>query len=197
MKYIITIIISYLLGSLNAAYFLSKANGFDIRDRGSGNAGASNVKVNFGWGAAVFTGLCDMFKAIIAMKLSQYLFPGDEVIPFLAGAVSILGHMYPFYMGFHGGKGFASYIGMLAALDWKFTAVMAVVIIVIGLISNYIAVPTFVTLIAAPIYFFYTGANTTGVIILAAISAWIFWKHRINIKRLLNHEEMGIREKKK
>ena len=70
MEYIYTAIISYLLGSINTAYILAKSKGFDIRERGSNNAGASNIKLNLGWGAAVVTGLCDMLKAIIAIKLS-------------------------------------------------------------------------------------------------------------------------------
>ena len=96
MEYFVTAIISYLLGTINAAYFIGKAHGFDIRERGSHNAGASNIKVNFGWGAAAFTCLCDMFKAIVAVKLCTYLYPDNEIIPFLAGAMAVIGHIFPF-----------------------------------------------------------------------------------------------------
>ena len=108
MKYLITAIISYLLGSINTAYLFGKAHGMDIREKGSKNAGASNVKVNFGWAAGIFTGLCDMAKAIIAMKLCGHLYPDSEIIPYLAGAMTIVGHIFPVYMGVKGGKGVAS-----------------------------------------------------------------------------------------
>ena len=199
MEYFVTAIISYLLGTINAAYFIGKAHGFDIRERGSHNAGASNIKVNFGWGAAAFTCLCDMFKAIVAVKLCAYLYPDNEIIPFLAGAMAVIGHIFPFYMGFRGGKGFASYLGMLIALDWKFALVAMAATAVVSLITNYIVAGTLMVMVMSPIYFFCSGANTVGVIIVSCLSLLIIWKHRINIRRIIKHEEMVIfdRNKKK
>ncbi len=196
MEYIITAFISYLLGSINTAYFIAKANGFDIRERGSRNAGASNIKVNFGWPLAIFTGLCDMAKAIVAIKLSTYLFPGNEIIPFLAGAMAIVGHIYPFYMGFHGGKGFASYIGVLLALNWKLAIAVMVMTVIITFLSNYIAVATLIVLTFAPIYYIYTKSAVGVILIITAVSALIAYKHRVNVKRIMKGEEMGFREKK-
>ena len=199
MNYIYTSLISYLLGTFNIAYIIAKAHGFDIRERGSKNAGASNMKVNFGWGAGVLTALCDMAKSFIAVKLCSYLFPGDELIPFVAGAMAIIGHIFPFYMGFRGGKGFASYIGMVLALDFKLGLAIAVLIIIVALATNYIVLSTFMTITVVPLYYIYKGARIEIVLILVAIAALIFYKHRMNIKRLLHHEEMVIfdRSKKK
>ena len=199
MEYFVTAIISYLLGTINAAYFIGKAHGFDIRERGSHNAGASNIKVNFGWGAAALICLCDMFKAIVAVKLCTYLYPDNEIIPFLAGAMAVIGHIFPFYMGFRGGKGFASYLGMLIALDWKFALVAMATTAVVSLITNYIVAGTLMVMVMSPIYFFCSGANTVGVIIVSCLSLLIIWKHRINIRRIIKHEEMVIfdRNKKK
>ena len=196
MEYIVTSLLSYLLGSINTAYFIAKANGFDIRERGSKNAGASNVKVNFGWPLAILTCLCDMAKAIIAIRLSSYLFPGNEIIPFLAGAIAILGHIFPFYMGFHGGKGFASYLGMLIGLNWKLALVVMAVTGIVSLLSNYIAVGTLAVLAIAPIYYIYTKADPASIAIITAISAFIAYKHRINVQRIMAGEEMGIFERK-
>ena len=196
MEYLITSLISYFLGSFNTAYFIAKANGFDIRERGSRNAGASNIKVNFGWPLAILTGLCDMAKAIIAIRLSSYLYPGNELIPFLAGAMAIIGHIYPFYMGFHGGKGFASYIGMLIGLNWKLALAVMVVTAIVSLLSNYIAVGTLAVLAIAPICYIYMKANPVSICIITAISALIAYKHRVNVKRIMAGEEMGIFERK-
>ena len=197
MNYIYTAIISYLLGSFNTAYFLAKAKGFDIRERGSRNAGASNIKINLGWGAAVVTGLCDMLKTIIAIKLSSYLFPNDEVIPFLAGAMSIIGHIFPFYLNFYGGKGFASYIGMLIAINWKLALVIMALTAILTYVTNYIVLATLTVITVVPIYYICTKGNPYGILILVVIAAVIAFKHRINIQRILRHEEIGFREKKK
>lgn len=199
MEYVYTSLISYLLGSFNIAYFVSKAHGFDIRETGSRNAGASNMKVNFGWGAGILTCLVDMAKAIIAMKLCAYLFPNNEIIPALAGAMTIVGHIYPFYMGFHGGKGFASYIGMLLGLNWKFALAIMALTALVTLISNYIVVGTLTTMVVVPLYLIYIKANIYVILIVAAVSALIVYKHRINIRRIINHEEIVVfdRSKKK
>ncbi|MBQ6335290.1 MAG: glycerol-3-phosphate acyltransferase [Erysipelotrichaceae bacterium] len=197
MSYIITSLISYLIGSFNTAYFYAKAHGFDIRERGSMNAGASNIKVNFGWAAGVFTGLCDMFKAIMAMKLCAYLFPDNEVIPYLAGAMVIVDHIFPFYMGFKGGKGFASFIGLLVAVNWKLAIVVCILTVIISFTTNYIVLATLTVILIPPFYYLYMKADIRIVLIFAAIALLIGYKHRVNIKRIINHEEIGVIDKKK
>ncbi|MBR0137847.1 MAG: glycerol-3-phosphate acyltransferase [Erysipelotrichaceae bacterium] len=198
MDYLYTILISYLFGSFNTAYFIGKVHGFDIRERGSHNAGASNIKVNFGWAAGIFTGLCDALKAVAAVKLCGYLFKGNEIIPFLAGAVAVIGHMYPFYMGFKGGKGYASYIGMMAALNiFPVTVAISVITIIVSALTNYIAAGTLAALLIAPAYYIYTKANPYVIAIVTGISLLIAFKHRVNVKRIINHEEIGIFERKK
>ena len=183
MNYICTAVISYLIGSLNVAYFISKANGFDIRERGSNNAG-------------IFTGLCDLAKAVATIKLCGYLFPGNEIIPFLAGAMAIIGHIFPFYMGFRGGKGFSSYIGMMVAVNFFPVAVMVMAVtVVVTLLSNYIAIGTFAALLIAPVYYIVTKASIWVITIVTGISLLIACKHAINIRRIINHQEIGFREK--
>ncbi len=195
MKYLITMLISYLIGSFNVAYFISRAKGFDIRERGSNNPGACNMKVNFGWAAGVFTGLCDMAKAIIAIRLCGLLFPGNEVIPYLAGAMAVVGHIYPFYMGFRGGKGYASYIGMMVALNFPLSLAVMAVTVVVTVVSNYIAIGTYAALLVAVTYYLFRGTNVCTTAIVTAVSLLTAWKHSINIKRILNHKEIGFREK--
>ena len=196
MKYLITAIISYLLGSINTAYLFGKAHGMDIREKGSKNAGASNVKVNFGWAAGIFTGLCDMAKAIIAMKLCGHLYPDSEIIPYLAGAMTIVGHIFPFYMGFKGGKGFASYLGMMIGIDLKFGLIIVALTIIVAFASDYVAVATLTIIVIVPLYFIFTKANIAIILIMIAISLLIGYKHKINIQRLMKHEEMGILDRR-
>ena len=197
MNYIYTSIISYLLGSFNIAYFIAKANGFDIRERGSRNAGASNMKVNFGWWAGILTALVDMLKAIIAVRLCSYLFPDDEIIPFLAGAMTIVGHIFPFYMGFRGGKGFASYLGMVIAINWKLALAVMALTAIVTYVTNYIVIGTFSVITVVPLYYIFNNASIGIIAILVAVALLMLYKHRINIKRIISHEEIGLREKKK
>lgn len=196
MNYIFTALISYLFGSFNTAYFLGKAKGFDIRERGSHNAGASNIKVNLGWGAAILTGLADMFKAILSILLCSYLFPDDPLISFLAGAMAVVGHIFPFYMDFKGGKGYASYLGMLLGLDYKIALLAMALTVILSLLSNYIAIGTYAALLVVPVCFILKGESGAPLIVLILVSALIAFKHRVNIRRILRHEEIGIREKK-
>ena len=113
--------------------------------------------------------------------------------------MTIVGHIYPFYMGFHGGKGFASYIGMLLGLNWKFALVIMALTAVVTLLSNYIVVGTLTTMVAVPLYLIISKANIYVTLIVSAVSALIVYKHRINIKRIINHEEIVVfdRNKKK
>ena len=196
MKYIVTMIIGYLLGSFNIAYIIGKAKGIDIRQTGTNNAGASNAKVNFGWTIGIITALIDFAKAALAIYICSHLYPNDEFIKYLAGAMAIIGHIYPFYMQFKGGKGFACYIGMLLALNWKYALVILLLDLIIGIGTNYIIAATFFTVIFTPIYYICQNKPDIKIFILLVLLAMIIiYKHKVNIIRFMNHEERGIFEK--
>ena len=195
MKYLITALIGYLLGSLNPAYFIGKAKGIDIRKTGTLNAGASNAKVNFGWTIGVITALLDFAKAALAIFICSRLYPNDEFIRHLAGSMAIIGHIYPFYLKFKGGKGFACYIGMLLALDWKYALIIMLLDLIVGVGTNYIIASTFFTVIVTPIYYIYKQKPIEIIILSIIIAIIIIYKHRINIIRFKNKEEKGIFEK--
>ena len=119
MQYVIAILIGYLLGSSNMAYWISKYKKVDIRSNGTGNLGASNATVLLGWGAGVIVAVHDIGKAFLSVLLAKALFYGVENVGVAAGVACVLGHIYPFYLNFKGGKGLASLIGVVAALDWR------------------------------------------------------------------------------
>ena len=194
MKYLITALIGYLLGTINVAYILGRIKGIDIRETGSHNAGASNAKLNFGWTAGVMVALIDFGKAALAIFICSYLFPDDEFIRHFAGFMAIIGHIYPFYMQFRGGKGFACYIGMLLALDWKYALVILALDLIIGIVTNYIVAATFFTVIITPIYYIYRQKPVEIIILSIILAIIIIYKHRINIIRYINHEEKLIFE---
>ena len=111
--------------------------------------------------------------------------------------MTIVGHIFPFYMQFKGGKGFASYLGMMIGIDLKLGLIIVALTIVLSLLSNYVVVGTLIVLIIVPLYFIYIKADISIIMIMIAISALIAYKHRINIRRLIAHEEMGVFDRKK
>ncbi len=194
---LISALIGYLLGSISPSYFLARAKGFDIREKGTGNAGASNVTQTMGWGYGIFTALFDIFKSFGAVLLCTWLFRDKQFCGRVAGIMAVMGHMFPFYMGFKGGKGFASYTGMTLAFDWKFCLIMVVVSILITLVTDYIALATILFVIVCPVYYYLTGGNLPVLIMLCVLGLIIIYKHRINIQRILKGEEIGLRQMKK
>ena len=124
LSVILCALLGYLLGCINPAYLIARARGFDIRSRGSGNAGASNAVITMGKAAGVFSAIIDIFKAWLAVCLATRYFTalsvgGIPVAGEIAGVACILGHMFPFFMAFRGGKGFACMAGMILYMDWR------------------------------------------------------------------------------
>ena len=192
MQYVITILIGYLFGCSNMAYYIAKWKKADFRDKGTGNLGASNATVLLGWRAGVSTALHDIGKATIAVILARGLFPELEHAGAVAGVACVLGHIFPFWLKFRGGKGFASYWGMTLALNWKLALVVGVAIILVTLITDYIVCGTLTTIFSVPIYLGITHGFPIALILLIA-TAVIFYKHRENYPRMLNGTELGLR----
>ena len=191
--YGIIALMGYLFGCSNLAFFLGKSRGFDIRRYGSNNAGASNATVTMGLKAGILVGLHDVAKSCAASLLAAFLFPAIPGAAAVAGAAAVIGHIFPFYLGFQGGKGFASFVGMILAMDWKFFLVIVLAVLLITLISDYIVLGTLTTIVSFPVYLFITHM---GFIIICAVcfaSVVIFLKHFINIKRIFTGEEIGLR----
>ena len=194
MEHIISAVIGYACGCINFAFIISKLKGFDIRDTGSGNAGASNVKIALGWKYGIFTALCDILKAVLATLLCQKLFPSVSLAPYIGGTFAVLGHIYPFYMNFKGGKGYASYTGMILALNWKLALCMMLYGVVVTLVTDYIFIATVSTTVIVFLYYLYKKAEAGVLILLALLAVIITYKHKINFIRLKNHEEIGLRK---
>lgn len=193
MGYLAAIFGAYLLGSSNMAFYLSKLAKKDMRSNGSCNLGASNALVLLGWKAGVLVGIHDIGKAVLSVLLSCWLFPELPYAPLLAGVACVLGHIYPFYLKFKGGKGLASYIGMTIALSWKLALVVLVVLVAVTLISNYIVVGTVCTVVTVPIGMFILTGSFIIALILCVPTVIILLKHRVNYARIRNGTEVGLR----
>lgn len=192
MGYLVAIVCAYLLGSSNMAYYLSKIKQVDIRKNGSGNLGASNATVLFGWGAGVIVAVHDIGKAFLAVLLAKWIFPELAYVGAAAGVACVLGHIFPFYLKFRGGKGLASFLGMLAALDWRVALGAAVLLVVVTLVTDFIALGTLTVSIVGPVGLWFAGSGMVVPLILAVATVVMICKHRDNLVRIRNKEEIGL-----
>ena len=197
--YIYSILIGYFIGCLQSSFIISKFfYGLDIRDRGTGNAGASNMFTILGWKSGFITGLIDIFKAAIAVLIISKIFSQHEdilTLKYMTGSAVVLGHIYPFFMNFKGGKGAASYIGLILGIDPLIGLACVVFIIVFTIISNYISLASILMYTLFPIYGISIDLiNTESFIILIIIGSIGILKHRTNIKNIVNKNELGFWE---
>lgn len=193
MKYVLVILIGYLIGCSNLAYFLAKKKKVDLRSGGSGNLGASNATQLLGWKSGIATAVHDVGKAFLAVLLARWLFPNLEHSEAAAGVACVLGHIFPFYLKFRGGKGFAAYFGMTLALNWKLALLVGIAVVVVTFVTDYIVCGTLTTIITVPIYMGLTRGSWLLALILSIATAVIFFKHRENFPRMLNGTELGLR----
>ena len=193
MEYILPIALGYLLGCSNMAYYIGKAKHKDLRSAGSNNLGASNAAVLLGWGAGITVAIHDIAKAAIAVLLAKLWFPQLEYAGVAAGVAAVLGHIFPFYLKFKGGKGLASFFGMTLGLNWKLALLVAAVILLATVNTDYIVIGTFSAIVLVPTYMGLFAHNLVLAAIICIASAVIFYKHRENIGRILRKEEIGLR----
>ena len=174
------------------AYYLAKIMKADLRSGGSGNLGASNAVVLLGWKAGVLTAVHDIGKSALAVILAKILLPNLEYAGAAAGVASVLGHIFPFYLKFKGGKGFASYFGMTIALNWKLAICVGIAIVLVTVITDYIVCGTLTTILSVPVYIGLTVGWLAAAILCIATGV-ILYKHRENYPRMLNGTELGLR----
>ena len=193
MAYILIVLAAYLMGCSNLALYISKMKQVDIRTGGSGNLGASNATALLGWRIGILVALHDIGKAALAVMLAKLYFPELPLAGAVAGVASVLGHIFPFYLKFKGGKGFASYFGMTLALNWKFALVIAVLVLLVTVITDYIVAGTTLTIVTVPVYLGIAEHSVLLALMLCIATAVIVYKHRMNYVRIYNGTEIGLR----
>jgi glycerol-3-phosphate acyltransferase PlsY len=195
-RYLIVITLGYIFGCLQWSYIIGKLlKKQDIRNLGGGNAGASNTVTVFGWKMGVAVGLLDILKAIISIIIIRYILKSTDMFElYLNGTSVVLGHNYPFFMGFKGGKGTASTVGMMLAINYKLGLLGILVIFLVTVLSDYIALGTMALVsffVIATLYLGYGPQCLVLAIFLALLSAY---KHLPNMKRILARQESGLRD---
>lgn len=212
MERIICILIGYVFGLFQTGYLYGKINHIDIRQYGSGNAGTTNALRVLGKKAGVITYLGDALKALFAGLLVRLIFKDShaEMMTLLVaytGLGVVLGHNYPFYLGFKGGKGIAATSGMLAAIDWRLALICAVIFITVVIVSRYVSLGS-LCMMTGFLILLIIGGQTGSYGMSAAcryelyavgavLTAQAFIRHKANIGRLLKGTENKLWGNKK
>ncbi|MCF0147548.1 MAG: glycerol-3-phosphate acyltransferase [Clostridium sp.] len=183
----------YLIGSSSMSYYLGKINNINVSKNGTGNLGASNTLLLMGWKAGIIVAVHDTLKAYIVVLLAQKFFVNLPYVGEVAGIACVIGHIFPFYLKFRGGKGFASYMGMTLALDWKFAVGLIILCALLTIITDYVVTATFTSIVVIPIYMGFSNKSFIAFGILLIGTIVMIFKHRDNIARLRNGTEVGLR----
>lgn len=186
--------IAYLLGSMNWSYIAGRVfGGIDIRQHGSGNAGATNVNRVLGPRAAAFAFAGDLLKGVAAVLIGRNM-AGDMGAIFAAVAV-ICGHNWPVFLGFKGGKGVATSVGALLSLDIRIALIVLAVGVLIIAVTRYVSLGSVTGAILYPTLVVMFGSSREMIAFALVIAAFVLVKHRGNIKRLLRGEESKLGKK--
>lgn len=196
--------IGYVCGLFQTSYIYGRLNGIDIRDHGSGNAGTTNMLRTLGLKAGLITFAGDCLKCILAVALARALFwkSHGDILPLLAiyaAAGTILGHNFPFYLGFRGGKGIAATAGLVLSFNWImsvlgiitfFTTFFATHYVSLGSLLVYVGIMIELVVLGQCGYFQMSQPHLYELYAVGLVLAVMaFWKHRENIKRLMNGTE--------
>ena len=190
---IIAVIVCYFIGNISPAILIGRMKGVEIRSKGSGNAGTTNVLRVLGKKEAAATMVIDILKGSVAVLIGRYL--GGQELAMACGAAAFLGHIWPMLFGFRGGKGIATAFGVFVTLEPLLGLIEALTITTFTLISRRVSVGSLAAALILPFaaYFF----DPKYLIITIPMALITFYKHRLNIKRLIKGEEPKINLKKR
>lgn len=198
MSYIFPII-SYLVGAIPFGLVIGKIAGKDVRLEGSKNIGATNVSRVLGKKLGFLTLVCDSLKGFLPMLVASYFLPdtdSKELIVCLSGLMGVLGHMFPVYLGFKGGKGVATGLGIFLFLSAPAIGISLVVFVASVFFSGFVSVGSLLASALMPLWLYVLGSSPTTIITAACVALLIWGKHHANISRLLKGEEKSWKKKK-
>jgi glycerol-3-phosphate acyltransferase PlsY len=191
MQIVIAVVLAYLLGSVPFAFLVTRRRGIDLRHKGSGNLGATNVLRTAGVWPAVIVMLLDVLKGSAAVFAAQAITSGIAA-PVAAGLASILGHIYPPWLGFRGGKGVATAAGVFAVLAPAALGIAVVVFVITVVVTRFVSAGSVAAAIALVIAAAVTNAPGPVVAGAAGAATMILFRHRANMERLVAGTERRV-----
>jgi len=199
MEAIVLIITAYLVGSVSTAILVCRLMGLpDPREGGSGNPGATNVLRiggDKGKKAAGITLLGDMLKGLLPVAIAHWMNLEAQVIV-LVGFMAFIGHLYPIFFKFQGGKGVATMLGVMFGLSLPIGLAVAGTWLFVAKVLKISSLSALIATILAPVYIYFLAGEMSWVLYTSVMTLLLFWRHRGNIQRLLNGEESLIKAKK-
>ena len=205
---VITAIIAYLIGSVNFSVILSKKMaGFDVREKGSGNAGTTNMLRSVGKKAAALTLICDVLKGVVSILIAMFIgwafkIENQSLLVQIAGIAVVLGHTFPIFFGFKGGKGVATSLGILIMSNWQIGLICLVFGLLLIVLTRMVSLGSCAAAVLFPVLTLFITDNYivsqgSGYLIYSIILAVIvLFNHRSNIKRIMAGTENRISFKK-
>lgn len=185
-------LISYFVGAIPFGLLIGKIAGRDVRLEGSKNIGATNVSRILGKKLGFVTLLCDALKGLVPMVLAAYFLPESatkEIVVCISGVMGVLGHMFPIYLGFKGGKGVATGLGVFLYLSPLAIGISLVVFVASVFFSGFVSVGSLLASGLIPLWLYLLGASNVTIITATVVALLIWVKHAANIKRLVNGSE--------
>jgi len=195
-SFIFLIILSYLIGSISFAYILTIIFGFgDIRNVGSGNVGATNVLRTGKKSLALLVLILDILKGFIPLTILFIYYQSEysNILMFFIGSFAVMGHIFPIWLKFKGGKGVATYIGYILGIDYKLGIIFIILWIAVAFLKKYSSLASISSLMTLPICAIFLSYDLQTTCILIFLSTLITIKHSSNIKRLISRSENKIK----
>ncbi len=200
--YILVALVAYLIGSISfSVIFTKKLAGFDVREKGSKNAGSTNVLRTAGKKVAILTLVCDVLKGVVAVLFAKFIgkvdnFEYTEYLVQLAGLMVVLGHTFPIFFGFKGGKGVATSLGVIMIINWQIGLICLVFALILMILTRIVSLGSVAAAILFPVLTLFITENYSvpgdyrifGIL----LGVFVCFNHRANIKRLLKGEEKRI-----
>lgn len=210
--YIVMLLIAYVIGSINfSVIFSKKFAGFDVREKGSGNAGSTNMLRSVGKVAAALTLICDILKGVVAISIAiilgnMFKDTNKELLVQIAGIAVVIGHTFPIFFGFKGGKGVATSLGILLMSNWQIGLICLVFALILMILTRMVSLGSCAAAVLFPVLTLFINDNytvltegkngTTYFIYSLILAIIVLFNHRSNIKRILNGTENRLGKSK-
>ena len=195
IEYIIVAVLAYLIGSISSAILMGRLHGIDIRQHGSKNAGATNTLRTLGKSAAVLVLVGDLLKGVIAVLIGLAI--SDNLGALIGGIFSILGHNWPVYFGFKGGKGILTSLAVVYTIDWRIGLIATIIGLLTVALTRFVSLASIIGAAVLPVLFYFIESYREipkgyGIVFSLIISILAIFRHRANISRLVSKSESKI-----
>lgn len=190
------VIFCYLLGSISFSVVIAKAvKGIDIRQHGSGNAGATNTLRVLGKGPAILVLCLDVIKGIVAILIGRWIGGDSMWIPAMCGIAAIIGHNWPVFFRFRGGKGIATTIGVMTTLFFLPALYAGIIAILAIVVTRYVSLGSLLFVLFTPVFLMLSGEFGPYLLASLIICVFAFWRHKSNIMKIINGQENKLGSK--